>query len=251
MFENTNIKIIDVHQHLGSCRVFDVNVSKEELLEITNKHGIDTCIVQLFPGVNEYQEKNNDIINLCKEYKNRFFGLIDINPHLQDDLFESEVNRLMDSGYFKAIKLHTIGHAINPLSRDADKVYKIARKYKIPVMIHTGAGIPFALPSLIIPKAVEYSDVIFIMAHSGNSQIYSAEAFVAASQCKNIYLETSWTSIGDKEWFINSIGSERVLFGSDMPGNIQVELFHYKSLNLSKKDLENILYNNAKKIFKI
>lgn len=40
MFENTNIKIIDVHQHLGSCRVFDVNVPKEELLETTNNNGI-------------------------------------------------------------------------------------------------------------------------------------------------------------------------------------------------------------------
>jgi len=251
MFENTDIKIIDVHQHLGGCRVFDVNVTKEELIDVTNKNGIDVCVIQLFPGVNDYIEKNNDIINLCKEYKNRFFGLIDINPHMEDYSYKQEVKRLMDSGFFKAIKIHTIGHAINPLSKDADKVYRIAREYSIPVMIHSGAGIPFALPSLIIPKAIEFKDVDFIIAHSGNFQIYSTEAFIAASQCKNVYLETSWTSVGDKSFFINSLGSERVLFGADMPGNIEVELFHYKSLNLKETDLENIFYKNAKKIFKI
>lgn len=56
------------------------------------------------------------------------------------------------------------------------------------------------------------------------------------------------TTVGDEECFIKLIGSERVLFGSDMPGNIQVELFHYKNLNLNKKDLENIFYDNVKNI---
>lgn len=251
MFEGTDIKIIEIHQHLGPSRVFDDNVTKEELIKALEENKIDICIVQLFPGVNDYVEKNNEIIRLCREFENRIFGLININPHLDDKEYDNEANRLMATGYFKAIKLHTIGYSVNPLSKDADKVYKFARKFEIPIMVHTGAGIPFALPSLIIPKAIEYMDIDFILAHAGMSIIYSSEAFITAQQYKNVYLETSWTSITDKNWFIKDLGSEKLIFGADVPSNIPVELFHYKKLNLGKQDLENIMFNNAKRLLKI
>lgn len=251
MSDNEKLKLIEIHQHLGPCNVFDINVTKEEIIKVVEDNNIDICIIQLFPGVNDYVSKNNDIIELCKEHKGKFYGLIDINPHLDEIEYDSEVKRLMKTGLFKAIKLHTIGHAVNPLSKDADKVYRSAKKYGIPVMVHTGAGIPFALPSLIIPKAREYRDVNFIIAHSGNFQIYSAEAYVAATVCENIFLETSWTSVGDKAWFIDALGSERILFGADIPGNIAFELYQYKNLNIKNEDLENIFYNNAKKLLNL
>ena len=251
MFEDTDIKIIETHQHLGPCMVFDLNITKNDLTEAIDKNNIDICLVQLLPGVHDYREKNDDIIELCKEFEGKFYGLININPHLPEKEFDDEVKRLMDTGYFKAIKLHTIGHAVNPLSSDAEKVYRSAREYDMPVMVHTGAGIPFALPSFIIPKAQEYEDLNFILAHSGMGQIYSTEAYIVASVCSNVFLETSWTSIEDKNFFISALGSERLMFGADVPSNIPVELFQYKSLDLARKDIENIMYNNAQKLLKI
>jgi predicted TIM-barrel fold metal-dependent hydrolase len=41
------------------------------------------------------------------------------------------------------------------------------------------------------------------------------------------------------------------MFGADVPSNIPVEMFQYKSLELSKKDLENVLYNTAARLLKI
>lgn len=250
MFNDKSI-IIDSHQHLGSCFVFDINVTREEQIKTMNDNGVETSILQLFPGVSNYKEQNDNITKLCKESPKRFLGLIDINPHLPEKEFNFECDRLIDTGVFKAIKLHTIGHSISPLANDADKVFNFARKNNIPVMVHTGPGVPFSLPSLVIPRAKEYEDVNFILAHSGGSQIFSTEAFVAASVCDNIFLETSWTSIGDKSWFINAFGSERIMFGADIPINASVELFQFRALNLSDKDIKNIMAETAKKIFKI
>ncbi|MEM2178992.1 MAG: hypothetical protein QW272_09260 [Candidatus Methanomethylicaceae archaeon] len=43
---------------------------------------------------------------------------------------------------------------------------------------------------------------------------------------------------------------DKVLFGSDIPENISVELSKIKSLNLSESVLQQVLYKNALKIFK-
>lgn len=251
MFENIMIDITDVHTHFGPCCVFDTNVQEEELINVLNKYNVKEAVVQLFPGIIDFKKYNDELIEILGKNKDRLFGLISINPHIAEKEFNSEVKRLMDTGLFKAIKLHTIGHSINPLLADSEKIYKTAEKYNIPVMVHTGPGIPFALPSMIRPAAKKYKNINFILAHAGGSQIYSPDAVFVASDFENVFLETSWTSIDDKKWFINALGSEKVLFGSDVPGNLPVELFQYDLLNLNKDDLENILSKNAKRLLGI
>ena len=58
-------------------------------------------------------------------------------------------------------------------------------------MVHTGPGIPFALPALCIPAARKYPDLKIVLAHAGFA-VFTAEAQVAATVCDNLYLETSW-----------------------------------------------------------
>jgi predicted TIM-barrel fold metal-dependent hydrolase len=53
------------------------------------------------------------------------------------------------------------------------------------------------------------------------------------------------------ESFCESFGADRVMFGSDHGGNMEAELSKYRSLNLSKEELEWCLGNTAAKVFKI
>lgn len=251
MFDNIDFNIIDTHTHYGTCGVFSVNVSENDLIGALDKYQIEKAVVQLFPGVNDFKSENDKLIDLLKKYSSRLYGLISINPHIMEDDYNSEVDRLMKTGLFKCIKVHTIGHAVNPLSSDADKIYKAAAKYDIPVMVHTGPGIPFALPSMIRPIAKKYKEVNFILAHAGGSQIYSPDAVFTAGDFDNVYLETSWTSIDDKRWFLNALGAEKILFGSDMPGNLPVELFQFELMDISTGDIKKILNTNAAKLLKI
>ena len=86
-----------------------------------------------------------------------------------------------------SVKLHTIGHGVNPLTDDGDLVFATAQALGIPCMVHTGAGIPFSLPALCIPAANKYPDLKIVLAHAGGG-IVSAEAQVAASIFGSLYL---------------------------------------------------------------
>ncbi|MHB8276068.1 MAG: amidohydrolase family protein [Candidatus Humimicrobiaceae bacterium] len=231
--------------------MFDCNIEESDLFKAMKDYNIEIFFLQLLPGVHDYKKGNNRILDICKNNKGKFYGLVAINPHMPETEYYDEVDRLLKTGYFKGLKLNSTGWAVNPLSNDATKVFEASMKYDVPLMCHTGVGVLWALPSMLFPRAKQYNNLKIIAAHAGNTQNYATEALIGAQLFDNMYLETSWTSISDKLAFINTLGSEKILFGSDVPLNIPGEICHYKSLNLQESDLMNIFSKNAKKIYKI
>jgi predicted TIM-barrel fold metal-dependent hydrolase len=120
----------------------------------------------------------------------------------------------------------------------------------VPVLVHTGLGTPFSLPSLVIDAARRYPDVTFILCHAGFA-VYTDEAIVAAKYCDNIVLEPSWCQTYTVAKMIKTIGAERIVMGSDHLTNLPVELVKFRSIGLSDNELELILYTNAKRIFQL
>lgn len=240
--------MIDAHTHLGPCRVFDLDSSEDDLLRKEKENGIDSMIIQPYPGAPDPVRIHNSIAKLSKDYPGKIFGLVSLNPHMDKQKWMDEVERLIKDEHFVGIKIHTIGHAVNPLGNDATMIFETAKRLGAPVMVHTGPGIPFALPSLVIPRAMQYPDVPIILAHAGWG-IYVGESAIGGSICKNIFVEPSHVGIVEKSALINGLGPERILLGSDVTENIQNELSQFRSLVKSDGDLEKIFEGNARKVF--
>ncbi len=182
--------IIDVHQHLGPCRVFGLNIEEAELMAALDRNGVDAAIVQPYPGAPDPAAVHDRIAALAKQHPGRIFGIMSMSPHCDPEHYRAEARRCVRDLGFVALKIHTIGHAVNPLTPDAQTVYRTAADCGVLVMIHTGPGVPFALPALMLPAARQYPQTTFILAHSGHT-IYAPEAFVVAQERENIILDTS------------------------------------------------------------
>ncbi|HEV2416639.1 MAG TPA: amidohydrolase family protein [Terriglobia bacterium] len=244
------LKVIDTHAHLGECCVFGLESTEEELLRRMDECGIDATIVQPYPGAKWAPETHDRIAELCAKHPGRFFGLASISPHGNHEAYRREVDRCVRDLKFVGVKLHTIGHGVNPLSEDGDFVFATAHCLGIPAMVHTGPGIPFALPSLCIPAAQKYPGLKIILAHAGFA-VFSAEAQVAASVCGNLYLETSWCIGEDIRWMISTIGPDRVMMGADLPSNVPVEIAKYKALDLEPAVYDQVMGGTAIEVFKL
>ncbi len=246
-----DIKIIDTHVHLGYDHVYDCENKIEDIIDGMSANSIFKSL--LIPFTNFYEQdviNNHDLIfEACKVYKEMFYGICCPNPHLSDDFVRDEIVRCIKVLGFVGIKLNTQAHAVNPLSKDGKKIFKIAADLEIPIMVHTGSGVPFSLPSLLIPIAEEFSDLKVVILHSG--QYFSDESVLIAERYSNIFLETTWTPVSVIGSFIKRLGSEKIMFGSDHIANISVELKKYENLNLDFEDLKNCLEINAKKIFRL
>ena len=244
------MQIIDVHAHLGKDEVFEVDLGRDELLTIQQANGVDRTIVQ--PGatltLESARQQHDDIAALSRDVPDRFLGMACLSPRLPTDAYQAEVQRCVRDLGFVGVKLHTLAHATSPLSKAGRVVFETAAALDVPVMIHTGVGIPWGAPSLLIPAARDFPSVRIVMAHSGG-QMFAAEALIAAQVCPNIWLETTWLPGATIRNFVRTIGPERVLFGSDMAYNLPIALFTHRAIGLTDAELEWVLGKTAKQVY--
>lgn len=243
-------KVIDTHAHLGECCVFGLYSTEEDMLRRMDENGVDATIVQPYPGAKDYLKRHDEIADLCARHPGRFFGLASLTPHQDHDHYKREVERCVNDLKFVGVKLHTIGHGVNPLSEDGDLVFATAYELGIPAMVHTGAGIPFSLPALCMPAAKKYPKLKIVLAHAGGG-IVSAEAQVAASIYDNLYLETSWCLGEDIRWMISTIGPDHVMMGADLPSNVPVEFAKYRALDLDSVTYDKVMGKTAVDVFNL
>lgn len=245
--------IVDSHVHLGGSKIFNTSVSEERLLQTMDRNGVDACIAQPLPGAIPDEPTVHDAIHaLSRKHPGRVYGVASISPHLPRAEVEGEIRRCVEELGFVGLKCHTMGYAVHPLSQDADMLFALADRLKVPIIVHTGSGAGLANPALVIPKARQYPDVKVVLAHSG-MLVFAADAWVAAKECSNVYLETSWASAEDIEWFIGSLGSRKVMMGSDIYSescyNQSVELEKYRIIRISEADRSNCLADTAREVF--
>lgn len=242
--------IVDSHSHLGSCRVFDLNHEEADLVAQMDAYEIDISLVQPFPGAPSAAGVHDRIAALGASQPKRVFGVASINPHQDRDTYFSELSRCVHELGFVGVKIHTIGHAMNPAGADGTTVFESAKELGIPVMVHTGPGIPFAAPTSLVAQLKRFPDVPVVMAHGGYS-VFVGEAIAVASLFPQVSMEISGSGLIHVRSMVNALGANRVMFGSDIIANVPVMLTLVRSMGLTDDDEAMVLGVAAKEIFKL
>jgi len=244
--------IIDVHAHLGMDRVFDEPFTEEEQWEKIKQFGVDFTILQpaLVHTLEEVREQHDAIAALCAKHKTVFAGMANPNPHLKDADYEGEVRRCIEELGFVGIKIHTSAHGVNPMSRDGMRVFELAGKLGVPVMVHTGAGIPFANPSHLIPAAQTFPHVKIVIAHCG-MMVLAGETYLAMKQYDNLYADITWTGGFLLRHWAQELGAHRFLFGTDHADNCGTELAKVRTSGLTQEEQDWILYKSALNVYQL
>ena len=242
------MKIIDTHCHLGTSNLSGNTITEDDLLTSMEANGVFMSLVMPHAVTDDPIASHNQVADLCQRHPGRFKGIVNLSPLWSEEDYRQEAARCVQELNFVALKLNPMQHLTSPLMENADKVFDTASDLGVPVIVHTGMGVPWALPSLSIPQARRHPDLPIILAHAGY-EIYSLEAYVAASECDNIYLEPSWCTVHYLKWLVKRLSTERILFGSDAVANLPIELTKYRALNLSKEALANILGITAQHVF--
>jgi hypothetical protein len=245
--------IIDVHAHLGTDYVFDEVRDEAEILRAMDENGIDVTIVQpMFgtidlPGIKALHDR---IYRFTQDHPRKIFGMISMTPLLHEGDFFDEAKRCKEELGFVGLKIHPGVHPVNPMGKRGKMVWKVCSELDLPLMVHTGSGVPFALPTNVIPNCKQYPDLTVILAHSGMIT-FAGGAILAAQECPNVILDTSWTAAHHIEHFVEMFGADRVMFAGDESANVPVEVGKYQSLHLSEDEMAWCLWKTANKVYKL
>jgi predicted TIM-barrel fold metal-dependent hydrolase len=240
-------QVFDTHTHLGTARHSGRQCSADEMLRHMDRHGVDRSLLIPFPVVEDYRAAHDLIAGALKLHPDRFAGAACLDPFLPLREFRDEVERCAGFG-FSALKLQPQYHGLNPLSPRHEFFFEAAMDNDLAVVVHTGAGAPFALPSLYIVPARKFPEVTIVLGHAGGG-IYAAEAIVAATVCPNICIELSSLMPHHVREVLAHVNSSRLMIGSDLPESIGAEIGKIIDLDAEAEAKHNILWRTALRVF--
>lgn len=232
---------IDAHAHIGGIGGWaNVEMKPEQLIALMDEFEIEKSVVCC--------GDNDETLKALKQNPDRIIGAIYVNPLEQDSV--DSMDYYVEQG-FKAVKLNPLRHAFVADDEVVDAVMEKARKYQIPVCIHSGHP-PYSLPWSIALLAERFPDVKVMMIHMGHGHgVYIDAALKMARRYPNLYLEMSGMPMHTKiKEAYDSVGHDRIMFGTDGPfHHPSVEIQKVKMSNVDERGLEEIFYDNACKFF--
>ncbi|HVS17908.1 MAG TPA: amidohydrolase family protein [Planctomycetota bacterium] len=264
--------LIDCHVHLNNYAENPGRPTQENVRDLFDKmaeHKVDHAVVLTSyktsidrPSVEQIMEV------LANDPRTTLVEGLRWRSEDRTDLFNME-ERIRD-GWVKGIKLYPgyDKYAINDPSLET--VFRIAAKYDVPVMIHTGdtfakdAKVRQAHPLLVDDIAVDFPDNKFVICHLGNP--WFQDTAEVLYQNENVYADISGLTLGDFTYDFERYMAQRVkdmimymgdpgkqlLYGSDWP---LVRMGPYikflDALELPEDVIDNIAWRTTAKLFKI
>ena len=239
-----SFKKIDAHSHIGYFGGWsNVGITAEELIAQMDEYNIEKTVLCTYPI--------DESIVAVDRYGDRLVGAAWVDP-TEDNAVDIIKDAVKNHG-FKAIKLHPLSHSYLPNDECVFPVAELAGELDIPLMIHTGHP-PFSLPWSVAQLADIYPDVDMVMIHMGHGNgMYVQSAIDMAKKYPNLYLETSGMPMHTKiKEAYEEVGSDRIMWGLDAPfHHPTVEMQRTIVSGLDDRQLEDVFYNNVKKLLKL
>ena len=242
-------RIFDTHTHVGEALHSQRRYGAGELLRQMDACGVDQAVVIPFPVVEDYRRQHDLIGAGLRAYPDRLTGAASIYPFIPAADFRDEVRRCREVYGFRALKLQPQYHGLNPASAASDFFFESALENHMAVICHTGAGLPFAAPSLCMMPARKFPDLTIVLAHCGGG-LFVHEAIVAATFCPNIVLEMSTLMPHHVLEVLAHVPSSRLMIGSDLPESMETEIGKVLTLEIPDEDKRNILNQTACGVFR-
>jgi uncharacterized protein len=241
-------RIFDTHTHIGRARHSGRTCSADELLQNMDRFGVERSLVIPFPVVEDWRTEHDLVGKAVLEHPGRLCGAACMDPCVVETVFREEVRRTREQYGFRALKLQPQYHNLNPFSRRSDFFFETAAENGMTVVCHTGSGLPFSLPSLLMMPARRFPELRIVVAHCGGG-IFVHDAMLAAVFCPNVFLELSSLMPHHVLEVLSEVPSERLMIGSDLPESLEIEMGKIIALDISQRDKRNILWDTACRVF--
>lgn len=241
-------RVFDTHAHLGRARHSGRVATADDLLAAMDAAGVDRTLLIPFPVVEDYRREHDEIGAALRAHPDRFAGAACLNPFVPPEEYREEVRRCREVHGFRALKFQPQYQGLNPLSERSDFLFEAALENDMALVCHTGAGAPFALPSLFIHPARRFPDLKIVLAHAGGG-VYVLEAIVAAGVCPNIYVELSTLTPHAVMEVLGHVDSTRLMVGSDLPESLETEMGKVLTLPISNDAKRAMLWETAVGLF--
>jgi predicted TIM-barrel fold metal-dependent hydrolase len=242
--------VIDSHGHYGTYRGFYFpKPYADGMIETMDRCGVVYTVCSSHTALAEADRGNAEMAQVIKDHPGRFYGYRVVNPNHPKQV-EEEVARFEDDPGFVGFKFHPSGHSYPITGKHYKPALEYAEEHRLVILSHTWGDSSHDSPKMLAEVAAAYPNVEFLMGHSGYGDWDGALA--AAREHANVYLElTAAYEIGGLiERMVKEVGSEKVVFGTDLPWfDPHFAIGAVCFSRIGEDDRQNILRRNAERLF--
>lgn len=236
--------IYDIHGHCGEFLGL-TGPSMELTLAEMDRVGVRRMLISSIHALyGDIVGGNDEVARVCAAHPDRFWGYAHVSAQHPEHMVH-ELERCFEQPCFRGIKVYQVGTDFDdPLF---DEVWAFAEARGLPVLAHTWGGNLTGFDRV----AARHPGATFLAGHSGSG--FAWKPYVdAARMASNLFLDLTCSREYTHliEIFVREVGSERVVWGTDMPTfSIAQQAGKVLLADISDDAKRDILSINAQRLF--
>ena len=248
----TGFPIYDMHGHMGTnYAIFQPYCEAPEMVAHMNEAGVRR-LVFTHTHVLLGDMRNSQCVEICRRYPDRLRMYLGIVPRYPENIREDLANFDRWRPFCAGLKFLPDYYRIPATDRRWEYALKWADERGVPCLFHTWGESPYDGGRIMLELVHRYENIKFFMGHGIYREWEYSERVVRESPRGNVWLEL--TAIpGDRghiEELTARVGSDRLLFGTDMPWFDYFQAIGgVLSAKISDADKKNILCDNVERLF--
>jgi predicted TIM-barrel fold metal-dependent hydrolase len=242
--------VYDMHGHMGPFHsIYFPRPEAEDMLRTMDECGVRMLVFSHHLALFAPNVGNRPAIEAVRRHPDRLRAYCLVNPNypenLERDLASFPEHRDVYVGFKFLPDYHQVA-LTDPRCRPA---WEYADRHELLVLTHTWGGSAYDGPEVVRQVAERYPHVKLLLGHSFHDDWDAAVRM--AQDLANVYLELTavFDDRGVLEKFVREAGSERLLFGTDLPWfDPHQAIGALLSADITDDDRHNICHRNAEKL---
>jgi len=233
-------EIIDSHTHWGPSVSLGTNVTTQELLQQAAQSGVEKIVIFPFPSMAlSDQAINEELLEEASRVK-KFIPYY----YIPESLHPIPKGKGFYGGkwhWMRGIQDCSSNYQVLEDPRVNDFIEE-SEEIDLPIVFEE----EFPFTEAFVKRTKNLKIIIPHMGMLGGNPLDFLKAF---KERENVYFDSALASPGTVMKFVEKVGSERIIFGSDIPfGTMKWELGEILSLSVGDDEKEMILSKNIKKL---
>ncbi len=244
--------IYDMHGHMGPWgAIYFPRSDPEAMIGTMDECGVRLLVFSHHLALMAPEVGNWPSIEAVRAHPDRLRAYCVINPNYPE-LVEREVKSFdANRDVYVGFKFLSDYHQVAVDDARYQPAWEYADHHKLLLLMHTWGGSPYDGAAALRRAIDRYPNVRVLLGHSCHGDWDGAVAL--AKDFPNVSLELTalFDDRGILEKFVNEAGSERMLFGTDLPWfDPHQAVGALLSAHISDEDRHNICHRNAEKLLK-
>jgi len=248
--KSTSCPIYDMHGHMGSWHsIYFPRAEAPQMIGTMDECGVKLLVFSHHHALFAPEVGNQASIRAVRQFPTRLRAYCAINPNYPEFIARDIAAFEQYQDVFVGFKFLSDYHQIAITDERYWPAWEYANAHSLLLLMHTWGGSPYNGAAAIRSMAERYPNVHLLLGHSVHGDWDAAVAL--ARDFPNIYLELTalFDDRGIFEKFVAEVGSQRMLFGTDLPWfDPHHAIGALLSAKISDEDRHNICHRNAEKL---